>query len=340
MKKMIVHGSRPVCMMKSCIVMAGLSLLFAGASAWAVGFERLTIADSGGAKPLAVGIWYPSEAQPSPHPVGPFTQTVALNGEISGSRLPLILFSHGNQGSIGSHYDTAIALARSGFVVAAVTHTGDNYQDQSYVGNRNLIDRPRQIKCLLDYMLTRWSGRSRLDEARIGIFGASLGGFTALVEIGAIPDLTRFNKLCSTHAEAPECVFARQHHGDDGTATRPEWVHDARIKAAVVAAPAVSFLFESGGLRGVNVPVQLWRAADDDQVPDQWNTAILRRELPLRPEEHVIPSGGHFAFLPPCGDALAKAAPQICQDPPRFSRSVFHEEFNRLIVAFFERSLR
>jgi predicted dienelactone hydrolase len=328
--------------MRTWAVSAAILLFFARVPPASVGFEQVSVPDPEG-KPLVVGVWYPSDAQPSPHPVGLFSQTVAANGGVAGNRLALVLISHGTFGSLASHHDTAIALARTGFVVAAVTHTGDNDRDQSDAGNRhNLIDRPRQIKHVLDYMLSAWPAHAQLDADRIGVFGFSLGGFTALVEIGGVPDLRRMALHCSTHVDAPECAFIKQRHGDqlDPVATEPVWVHDARIKAAVVAAPAVSLLFESGGLRQITVPVQLWRAADDDQVPDQWNTAIVRRELQARSDEHVVPAAGHYVFLAPCSDALAKVAPQICQDGPGFSRGAFHEAFNRAVADFFGRTLR
>jgi predicted dienelactone hydrolase len=49
---------------------------------------------------------------------------------------PLVLISHGTGGSGASHYDTALALALAdeGFVVAALTHTGDNYMDRATQG--------------------------------------------------------------------------------------------------------------------------------------------------------------------------------------------------------------
>ena len=68
--------------------------------------------------------------------IGPFQQTVVPNGTIAGTGLPLVLISHGTAGSEASHYDTALALADEGFVAATLTLTGDNYMDQSYVGNR------------------------------------------------------------------------------------------------------------------------------------------------------------------------------------------------------------
>jgi hypothetical protein len=46
------------------------------------------------------------------------------------------------------------------FTLMAVTHIGDNTQDQRYVGNRiDLIDRPRQAKAALDWVLASWPGR-------------------------------------------------------------------------------------------------------------------------------------------------------------------------------------
>jgi len=307
-----------------------------------VGHQQITVPDPDG-KPLQVAIWYPSAAPASLQPLGLFQQTVAPKGAPSGDRLPLVLISHGVSGSQASHYDTALALAQAGFVVAALTHTGDNSQDQSYVGNqRDLIDRPRQINRVLDFILGAWPEHSRLDPTRVGIFGFSLGGFTALVTIGGIPDLSRIPQFCSDNPDAPECRFIKERHGDQLNATPVSdstWIHDARIKAAVVVAPALGITFASGGLRHIKVPVQLWRAEEDQESPNPWNSDIVRDGLPTLPDAHNVTNAGHFAFLAPCSDALAKAVPQICQDAQNFDRSAFHREFNRLVVAFFSAKL-
>src|SRR6266481_1867141 len=100
-----------------------------------VGFQQVTVPDTQG-KPLDVAIWYPSGSSGESRPIGMFTQVVAVNGEVAGTLLPLVLISHGTSGSFASYYDTALALAEAGFVVGALTHTGDNYMDQSYAGNR------------------------------------------------------------------------------------------------------------------------------------------------------------------------------------------------------------
>jgi predicted dienelactone hydrolase len=329
--------------MRICVASLALAfLLFARSAFGSIGFQEITIPDSHG-KEIAVGIWYPSNAQPSAHPLGLFSQNVAADSRVFGEHLPIVLISHGASGNLASHYDTAIALAQAGFVVAALTHTGDNSSDQRYIGNRiDLIERPRQVKVVLDWMLSSWADRSHLDPERVGMFGFSLGGFTTLVEIGGTPELERMMLLCSTHPDAPECAFIKQRHGDglNPNPAKPIWMHDARIKAAVVAAPAVSFLFGPGDLRQVGIPVQLWRAEKDTQAPDPWNSAIVRKELSKSPEEHTVPGQDHYIFLAPCSDALAAAVRAICHDAAGFDRTAFHQNFNQSVVAFFSRELK
>jgi len=319
-----------------CFVSAFLAPAFG-----TVGFEQLSVPDPPG-KELSVAVWFPSVGRPVSVSVGPYQQIVIPNGRITGTRLPLVLISHGTGGSYASHYDTALALASEGFVVAALTHTGDNYRDQSYVGNRkDLTDRPRQVSVVLTYMLATWTQHQRLDGERVGLFGFSLGGFTILVESGGVPDLGRMRELCATRPTAPECLFVKQRNGDQLSSEpfTPVWTHDHRVKAAVVAAPAISYLFGPGSLKAVRIPIQLWRAANDEQVPEAWNTALIRRELSKLAEEHLVDRAGHYAFLPPCNEALARQAPQICSDDAYFDRAKFHRDFNREVIAFFKATL-
>jgi predicted dienelactone hydrolase len=67
-----------------------------------VGFQQLSIPDSPG-KPIAAAIWYPSSAKNSSRRLALFQQDVAPDGAMLGSYLPIIVISHGNQGSLASH---------------------------------------------------------------------------------------------------------------------------------------------------------------------------------------------------------------------------------------------
>ncbi len=148
-------------------------------------------------------------------------------------------------------------------------------------------------------------------------------------------------QLCKERSTAPECSYIKERHGDQlvSPSEAPTWVHDLRIRAAVIAAPAASYLFGAGGLDRVTIPLQLWRVDKDSQAPDAWNSAIVRGGLPSTTEIHIVLHADHFAFLPPCSDALKQVASSICTDPPDFDRAAFHKEFNRKVVAFFSQTL-
>jgi predicted dienelactone hydrolase len=301
----------------------------------AVGFQMVSVPDQGEA-PLEVGIWYPSDAPATSQPLGLSSQTVAANGAVAGRGLPLIVLSHGTGGAFFTHYDTALALADAGYVVAAVTHTGDNYRDHAQA-ILNLPSRPRHISRVLDYMLDAWPERERLDPARVGMLGHSAGGFTTLVVVGGNPDLRGMRTHCAEHPDEWGCRFARQ-QGNPTPAT-PEWSHDPRVRAAVVVAPAVGPDFTPERLAEVKVPIQLWRATNDEVLPQPWHAQAIYDALPTKPEYRVVANAGHFAFLAPCSAALAQIAPEICRDAPDFNRTAFHREFNAAVVAFFNAQL-
>jgi len=305
----------------------------------AVGFQHVTAADPDGA-PLEVGIWYPSNAIAVPLPMGRITQTVALDGAIEGKALPLVVISHGTGGSFLGHYDTAIALAEAGYVVASVTHTGDNNKDQSR--SVFIMERPRQISRLIDYMLSSWADHANIDPTRVGMFGFSAGGFTTLVSIGGVPDLAKVGPFCRQHTTDFACQLLASHPAAGASSTSSsshDGTQDLRIKAAVVAAPALGFAFSPDGLKNVTVPVELWRAADDVILPHPWYAEAVRLALPHAPEYHVVPKAGHFDFLAPCSSAFAAIVPEICSSAPGFDRVAFHAALNASVVDFFDRNL-
>lgn len=123
-------------------------------------------------------------------------------------------------------------------------------------------------------------------------------------------------------------------------ATHPDGADlDPRIKATVVAAPAVGFTFSKEGLAGVHIPVQLWRAADDQILPQPSYAQAVYDAFTDKPEYIVVPHAGHYDFLAPCSAALAKAVPDICTSEPGFDRTTFHQQFNASVVKFFKATL-
>jgi predicted dienelactone hydrolase len=312
-----------------------LAIGWAGvAHAATVGFETLSVSVYGDT-PLQVAVWYPSAAPEAPERLGLGEQTVARDAPIAGRNHPLIVISHGTGGSKSDHFDTAQALARAGFVVAAVSHTGDTYDDRSRA--LRISERPAHLVRLIDYMTGTWRGRGALDPRRIGAFGFSSGGFTVLAAIGGEPNLALVAPHCREHPDYFDCRLEKSTGAVAPTVPAPV-AHDARIRAAVVAAPAMGFTFAPSGLSRVTIPVQLWRAGEDTVLPHPLYAEAVRGALPKPPEYHVVPGADHFDFLPPCSPALAKAAAVICGHGT-FDRAAFHAAFNAEIVRFFRKTL-
>ena len=316
-----------------------LCLVAAPVFAADIGFEEVRI-PNGAQAPLIAGIWYPTNAPATSHALGNFSQTVALDAPIAGNRLPLVVMSHGGASWYGGHYDTALALAQAGFVVAAISHAGDTFDDQSHV--LELWRRPAQLHRLLDYVLDEWRWHEQLNAARVGAFGFSNGGFTVLVAAGGVPDLVTIAPFCEAHPDQDLCQ-ALQHAGVDirvsANVPASAWVHDPRIRAIAVAAPAFGFTFGRAGLSGVRVPVQLWSAADDHHQPHPYYDEPVRDDLTRAPDYHAVANAGHYDFLPPCDARLSRLRPEICKSLPGFDRAAFHEQFNADIVRFFQAKL-
>ncbi|TFW30895.1 alpha/beta hydrolase family protein [Massilia horti] len=323
--------------MRKAITLWVISLMWA-VQCHAAGFQSVELPNEAGTA-IKLAIWYPSAAPTAVRDMGVFTQEVATNGEIRGKKLPLVIISHGTGGNAFSHYDTALELANAGFVVAALTHPGDNSQDQSRA--TDILERPKHVVAVINYMLGDWEKHAALAPDRIGMFGFSSGGFTAVVNVGGKPDLTLVFEYCKTHAADFVCGLVSSHKEQPRPIAKvvPKQLYDARIKAAVIAAPALGFTFDAASLRDVRLPIQLWRAEDDVLLPHPWYAEAVRKSLPMEPEYHVVPGAGHFDFLAPCSEKLARIVPPICASQDGFDRASFHRRFNAEVVAFFEKVL-
>ncbi len=315
----------------AAFVAALLSLLTPRLALAGVGFQHFTIAGHGDSAPLEVGVWYPTAAAGRPLPIELDSQTVAPDAPVKGRGLFLVVMSHGHGGSYAGHHDTAEALARAGFVAAAVTHDGDSWRDSRRA--IHLEDRPRQLEALTDYMLTRWKDRDRLRSDRIGAFGFSAGGFTVLAFAGGEPDLTRFGPHCRAYPDFFDCRITAGARLD--LAAAPVWTHDRRVAAVVAASPAIGFAFGKAGLAHVTAKVQLWRGEDDPVLPNPYYAEAVREDLPHAPEAHVVPHAGHFDFIAPCSAAMAARLPEVCAHEPGFDEAAFHVAFNRSVTRFF-----
>jgi predicted dienelactone hydrolase len=210
---------------------------------------------------LAGAIWHPCAREPEHVSLGGLAVTAdfglmgARDCPVAKTKLPLVIFSHGNTGWFGQHHDTVVALADAGFVVAAINHPGDNASDTSQSGKMSVwASRPADIVRLVDFLLHDWKDRAVIDPDRLGLFGFSVGAYTGLVVAGAEPDFRRQTLRCSETDNSDNCERACR---GDVPSSPP---HDPRIRAAVLADPALNALFTRQALSGIHIPLQFWRS--------------------------------------------------------------------------------
>ncbi|MDH3232233.1 MAG: dienelactone hydrolase [Alphaproteobacteria bacterium] len=303
-------------------------------TASAAGLKRLEVPAATGRPALAGAVWYPCASPAGRVRLRRIEVPGVKDCPVKGTHLPLVVISHGFSGWFGGHHDTAAALADAGFVVAAITHTGEYARSWRYT-------RPAAIQHLIDYMIKRWPDRARIDKNRVGFFGFSRGGYTGLVLIGGVPDFRRIVTHCRKVPKDPVCrpTGSRARQGRrTSAAPKPSYVHDARIKAAVIAAP-LGVVFGRHELKDIRAPVQLWRAAKDERARFPYHADAVAKALPVKPDYRVV-SAGHFAFLAPCTARQAQVAPALCRDADGFDRVGFHKRLNAEIVAFLRKHLR
>jgi predicted dienelactone hydrolase len=324
--KSFLSGDRPMCASKFLVA---ISLCLAATVAQAAGFQLIDIAADAEGPALQGAMWYPCAEPPGEVRLDKITLPGVMDCPLLGENLPLIVVSHGKGGSFVGHHDTKEALADAGFIVAAISHSGDNFSDLSRTGERSIFfSRPADIKRMIDFIVGASPFAARVDRERIGFFGFSRGGYTGLVLIGAEPDWPGFDTSCRQSASR----FCGQ-----ALPTQP-LIHDPRIKAAVLADPLAIF-FAADSFAAVKVPVQLWASerGGDGVLPH--DVAAVDRNLPAKHEYRVVSNAGHFAFLSPCPQASAKELPELCVDPPGFDRVAFHKQFDADVLAFFRRYL-
>ena len=119
---------------RSILALLATLLVTAHANAYEAGWMQTSIAGSTpDAPPTTVALYYPTTSAPRAIAMGPFALDVAIGAKPVDQVKALILLSHGIGGSELGHSFLAQALARKGYLVAALRHPGDNWQDRSLI---------------------------------------------------------------------------------------------------------------------------------------------------------------------------------------------------------------
>jgi len=303
-----------------------------------------------------VTVFYPSSAEEKPLKRGPFTLNFASQGAPLRGNKRLIIVSHGSGGSPWPHSDLARALVESGFVVAVPEHRGDNYKDLSATGPESWKRRPAEVSRAIDAVGQdpRFAPLLALDK--VGMYGMSAGGHTALSLAGGRWSPALFKEHCEAHIAEDfySCVgLAARLNGDflDGLKKTialavirwrfddATWYTHAEPRiAAIVAGVPYAVDFDMDSLAAPRVPLALVTARQDKWLLPLFHSDRVLRTCAACERLGDFPNGGHGALLSPFPPGRSGLAAELMNDPPGFDRSAL-PEMDRRIAAFFRKHL-
>ncbi|MSP02739.1 MAG: dienelactone hydrolase [Acetobacteraceae bacterium] len=312
-------------------------------SAWAfeAGWRQIVVP---GPPDTTVALYYPTQTAARAIPMGPFTVNVAVQAAPEPSVKGLIVLSHGTGGAELGHTSLAEALAKSGYLVAALRHPGDNWQDKSLLRNepgRFFEERPRQVTRIVDALLLDplWKDRIATDARgpRIGAAGHSAGGYTVLALAGGVPDLARVGRHCEMDT-ASDPIFCGMVVRGGKPMAPPTPLTDNRVRAVVAMAPA-GVVFTAQSLAAIRIPVALYIAELDRFLVPRFHAEWTAQNVP-GVELHRVRNAWHFAFSDTPGFALQSEDGDLRADPPGFDRAAFLKQLSGELPAFFDRVLQ
>jgi predicted dienelactone hydrolase len=317
--------------------LAALLALACGLVQAGVGLKE--IAGTQGDGPVTV--YYPSSAPDQALQRGPFTLQAAWQGAPMAGNHRLVVVSHGSGGNPWVHSDLARALVAAGFVVAMPEHAGDNARDPSTPGPESWKKRPAEVSRAIDAVGRDPALAPLLSLDRVGMYGMSAGGHTALSLAGGRWSPARLLQHCEAHIaeDFATCVglstelkgnfldgvrkavalFVIRQRLDDTT-----WhAYDEPRIAAVVSGVPFAADFDMESLARPRVPLALVTSGQDLWlVPrfhsDRVASACAGRCTVLA----ALPDAGHGALLspqPPLAQMSALAV-RLLADPPGFDR--------------------
>jgi predicted dienelactone hydrolase len=304
-----------------------------------------------------VTVFYPTAASTQTIQRGPFSLNLMPQAEPVRGNGRLVVLSHGSGGGPWVHADLATALVQAGFVVAMPQHRGDNNQDPSRPGPDSWSQRPAEVSRAIDAVGRDARLAPLLDLSRVGMYGMSAGGHTALELAGGQWSPASFRDHCQAHlrADFQTCVgLATRLTGswldsvrlwaapkviawkfDDAT---PRQHVDARIVAIVAGVPLAAD-FDMATLAQPRVPLGLVTAQQDRWlIPRFHSDRVLQACLPRCEQVADLPTGGHGALLSPLPPGFTGLVADLLNDPAGFDRALL-PEVDRKIVAFFGRHM-
>lgn len=267
-----------------------------------VGHTSFVAVDSErGGRALPVDVWYPVDpgsgtgAANTSLVLAPgfeLRSAVALEDPPVSNRRgqPLVIFSHGYEGTNKQSVELMEGLASHGFVVAAPDHVGNSLFEPGDDFDVAASNRVPDVSFLIDTMAIKNADESdpfggRIDVGRVGVIGHSFGAMTALGTAagwaGAAPDL-RVAAIVAISGVIDGDLQLSEREGPN-----------AGFSAAQLAKVTIPVML-MGGTEDVNVPI-----ANNDIAFEQLIEAPVVNKVSIAGATH-----NHFAAVCAFGELL------------------------------------
>jgi predicted dienelactone hydrolase len=337
---------------RSCLLLAVAFVVAVTAAEANVGLIEIAGKDGEG----VVTVYYPSTDEAKIGKRGPFIFEFAWQGAPARGNGRLIVISHGSGGSPWVHANLAQTLVADGFVVAMPEHRGDSYKDPGTPGPESWKRRPAEVSRAIDVVSrdARFGPLLALDK--VGMYGMSAGGHTALTLAGGRWSPARFTQHCESHIteDFQTCVglVTRLRGGflDGAKTTIALWVIRSRFSdatwqthtdpriAAIVAGVPLAADFDMASLAAPRVPLALVTARQDKWLIPRFHSDAVLAACAACERLADFATGGHGALLSPLPPGLSGLAGDLLNDPPGFDRAEL-PAVDRKISAFFRKLL-
>lgn len=198
---------------------------------------------------------------------------------------PIIVISHGLGLDSSNFQYLATHLASYGFAVVVPNHPGSDAKQLHSMLNRRTSeiaepsefkDRPLDVTYILNQLEkdnqsdSRFKGRLNLQQ--VGVFGQSLGGYTALALAGAKINFEQLEQDCQPAAlqntwNMSLLLQCRALELSISKSGKDYNLRDERVKAAIAVNPITSSIFGKAGLSQIKTPVMIVSSSDDTVAP-------------------------------------------------------------------------
>ncbi|UII33907.1 dienelactone hydrolase [Fulvivirga ulvae] len=328
----------------------------AGAQSY-IGQQTLELYDQSRSRPVITEIWYPSYKAPIEADVKfktPFVrETTTRNAPLPEKKLSLIMLSHGTGGGRLTLEWLAAGLVKQGYMVAAVDHWGNTFDNKIPEQFLKFWERPKDISFAITALLSDDKIGQAIDKERIVVAGFSLGGFTAIALSGGMLDYEQLMAFTDSEKGEKEADIPELHDLPDLLKNEAfmeklleEYKNsgslaDHRIKATLAIAPALGQGFKNEEqVRSINIPVFIIGAEGDEMAPVETNAAHYHQLIEGSGFFLFEGEVGHYVFLNEINVPMEGDAAIFFGDHATVDRNQVHQKTIGLSTAFFEKSLK